>query len=41
LGELTGTEELAGRAAAALDADLARIAARSRERKPRRVLYQI
>ena len=41
LGELAGTPETAGRAAAALDADLARIAARYRQRKPVRVLYQI
>jgi len=41
LGELTGTREVAGRAAAALDADLVRIAARYRGRQPLRVLYQI
>jgi len=41
LGELTGTGEVAGRAAATLDADLARIAGSYRARKPLRVLYQI
>jgi iron complex transport system substrate-binding protein len=41
LGDLTGTSAVAERAAAALDADLARIASRYRERKPLRVLYQI
>jgi len=41
LGELTGTRDVAGRAAAALDADLVRIAALYRQRKPLRVLYQI
>jgi len=41
LGELTGTGEAAGRAAAALDADLAGLAARYRARPALRVLYQI
>jgi iron complex transport system substrate-binding protein len=41
LGELTGTAETAGRAAAALDADLAGLAARYRARPALRVLYQI
>jgi iron complex transport system substrate-binding protein len=41
LGELTGTAVEAGRAAAALEAELARIAARYRERPRLRVLYQI
>jgi iron complex transport system substrate-binding protein len=41
LGELAGTRAAATRAAAALDADLARITARYRARVPLRVLYQI
>lgn len=41
LGELTATRERANAAAAALDADLARIAARYRDRARLRVLYQI
>jgi iron complex transport system substrate-binding protein len=41
LGTLTGTADIAARAAAGLDADLARIAAQYRKRKPLRVLYQI
>src|SRR6185295_187329 len=41
LGALTGTQEVAAREAAALDAELARIAARYRARQPLRVLYQI
>jgi iron complex transport system substrate-binding protein len=41
LGELTGTGAAAGPAAAALDADLAALAARYRARTPLRVLYQI
>ena len=41
LGALTGTGAVAGRAAAALDADLAGLAARYRARPPLRVLYQI
>jgi iron complex transport system substrate-binding protein len=41
LGELTNTRDAAGRAAAALDAELARIGARYQERQKLRVLYQI
>jgi iron complex transport system substrate-binding protein len=41
LGELTATQPAAAAAAAALDADLARITARYRDRAPLRVLYQI
>jgi len=41
LGDLAGTPAVARRAAAALDADLADIAARYRNRAPLRVLYQI
>jgi iron complex transport system substrate-binding protein len=41
LGTLTGTRDAANRAAAALDADLAGLAARYRQRPRLRVLYQI
>jgi len=41
LGELTGTRDEAGRAAAALDAELARLAGQYRDRRTLRVLYQI
>jgi len=41
LGALTGTREAADRAAAALDSDLAGLAARYRQRPRLRVLYQI
>lgn len=41
LGELTDTRETAGRAAAALDADLAGLAQKYRARPKLRVLYQI
>src|SRR5204862_3463405 len=41
LGELAGTGEAATRAAAELDADLARIIGRYRDRPRLRVLYQI
>jgi iron complex transport system substrate-binding protein len=41
LGALTGTGPVAEQAAAALDAELARLAARYRARKQLRVLYQI
>jgi iron complex transport system substrate-binding protein len=41
LGALTGTRPVAERAATALDAELARLAARYRARKQLRVLYQI
>jgi iron complex transport system substrate-binding protein len=41
LGALTGTSPVAEQAAAALDAELARLAVRYRDRKRLRVLYQI